>query len=125
MYANVTTRKLIIHLYAKYGNITMGALNDNKQRTKTAYDTIKPIKTLYTQMEQAIDFFNEAFTLFTPSQIFAMAYNLVFKTRLYNDTCCKWRCLLLADGTWENFQADYSSVDQDLRKSQLTAQSAR
>ena len=48
VYANVTTRKLIIHLYAKYSNITMGALNENKQRIKIAYDNIQPIEPLYT-----------------------------------------------------------------------------
>ena len=47
-YANVTTRKLIIHLYSKYGNITAGVINENKQIIKTAYDTIQLIETLYT-----------------------------------------------------------------------------
>ena len=88
-YANVTTRKLIIHLYAKYRNITAGELNEKKQRMKTSYYTIQTIETLYTQMEQVIDLSKSASTPFTPSQIFAMAYILVFKTGVYNDTCCK------------------------------------
>ena len=46
---------------------------------KTSYDTIQPIKTLYTQVEQVINIFNAASTTFTPSQMFSMAYNLVFK----------------------------------------------
>ena len=83
---------------------------------KTAYYTIQPIKTLYTQMEQVIGISNAASTPFTPSQFFAMAYILVFNTGVYNDTCCKWRCHLPADKTWEIFKFDYSTADQDLRK---------
>ena len=91
---------------------------------KTAYDTIQPIKTLHTQMERVIDLSNASSTPFTPSQNFSMAYNLVFNTGLYNDTCCKWRCCLPANRTWGIFQANYSTADQDLRESQLTAKSA-
>ena len=67
-------------------------------------------------MEQVINISNAASTPFTPSQILAMAYILVFKTGVYNDTCCKWQCRLLADKTWENPQVDYSTADQDLHE---------
>ena len=46
----------------------------------TAYDTIQLIKTLYTQMEQVIGLSNAAYTPFTPSQIFAMAYIIALLT---------------------------------------------
>ena len=49
-YENVTTQKLIIHLYTNYGKITTGALNENKQIMKIAYNTIQPIETMYTQI---------------------------------------------------------------------------
>ena len=91
---------------------------------KIYYNTIQPIEILYTQIEQVINISEAASTLFTPSQNFVMAFNLVFKNGLYKNTCCKWQCHLLADKTWEIFQADYSTTDQDLRKSQLTAKSA-
>lgn len=46
-YSNVTTRKIIIHLYAKYSNITVGSLKDKKQIMKTAYNSNQTIKALY------------------------------------------------------------------------------
>ena len=81
-YENVTTRRLIIHLYAKYGKITAEPLNENKQRMKKSYDTIQPFETLYTQMEQVISLSNAASTPFIQSKILAMAHTLVFKTGL-------------------------------------------
>ena len=79
---NFTTRKLIVHLNAKYGNITAGALEEKKYRMNTAYDTNHPSEALYTQLNQAVNFDNAASTLFTPIQIIVMAYNLVSKTIL-------------------------------------------
>ena len=67
-------------------------------------------------MEQIINLSNAASTPFTQGQIFAMAYNMVFKTGLYNNTCCKWLCCLTADKTWENSEAHYSTAEQDLRE---------
>ena len=46
-YANVNTRQLIIHLYAKYANVTAVDLKENKHRMKTAYNPNQPIKKLY------------------------------------------------------------------------------
>ena len=90
---------------------------------KTAYDPNHPIETLYTQMEQAIDFSNAVITTFNPSQIFVTAYNLVFKIGLYNDTCREWLHRLTADKNWANFQDNYYDAAQYLRKSQSTARS--
>ena len=49
---------------------------------KTAYDTNQPIETLYTHMNQAVNFSNASAILFTPSQIVVTAYNLVFNAGL-------------------------------------------
>ena len=46
-YSNVTTRQIIVHLYAKYSNITVGSLKDKKQIIKTAYNSNQKIKVLY------------------------------------------------------------------------------
>ena len=121
-YANVTTQKIIIHLYAKYGNITAEVLEENEHKTKTDYKPNQPIKALYIQLNQAINFTDAASTPFIQSQIIATAYNMVFTTGLYNNTCREWRRCLPADKTWAKFQADYSAAAQDLQKLQATAQ---
>ena len=103
-YANVTTQKIIIHLYDKYGNITAEVLEENEHKTKTDYNPNQPIKVLYIQLNQAINFTDAASTPFIQSQIIATAYNMVFTTGLYNNTCREWRRCLPADKTWAKFQ---------------------
>ena len=66
---------------------------------KTAYDNNQPIETLYTHMNQAVDFSNASAILFTPSQIVVTAYNLVFNTGLYHYTYSEWRRCLPANKT--------------------------
>jgi hypothetical protein len=123
-YANITTRQLIIHLYDKYGNITAGALDENEQQMKAPIDPNQPIENLFTQMEKAVDFADAAGTPFSANQIVTTAYNLVFKTGLYNETCRDWRRRAAVDKTWTNFQSDFSAAAQDLRESQATSQTA-
>ena len=100
----------------KYSNIPTGALEENKQRTKTAYDPSQLIKAMYTQLNQSFNFSDTAATPFNPRKIVAMAYNLVFKTGLYNNTCHKCIRRLPYDKTWANFQADFSAAAQEIHK---------
>jgi hypothetical protein len=78
-YANVSTRRLMEHLYSKYGNITAGDLEANEQRMKTPFAPNKPIEALYTQLESAIDLADAAGTPYSVNQLVTTAYNLVFK----------------------------------------------
>ena len=64
-----------------------------------AYNPNQPIKALYMQMNQAVNFSGADSNLFTESQIVATAYNLIFKTGLYNETCHKYRRRLQTDET--------------------------
>jgi hypothetical protein len=123
-YANVSTRRLIEHLYSKYGNITAGDLEANEQRMKTPFDPNEPIEALYTQLEAAIDFADAAGTPYSVNQLVTTAYNLVFKTGLFADTCRDWRRRPTADKTWINFQTDFSEAAQDLRESTSTSQAS-
>lgn len=121
-YANVSTRQLIAHLYTKYGNITAGDLEANEHRMKAPFDPNEPIEALYSQIEEAIDFADAASTPYTPNQVLTTAYNLVFKTGLYSDTCRDWRRRPSDEKTWANFQTAFAEAAQDLRESHSTSQ---
>ena len=52
-YAMVTTRAILNHLYAGYGDLSPQDMADNDVRLKTAYDVSQPIEVLFDQVEDA------------------------------------------------------------------------
>jgi hypothetical protein len=93
-YATVTTRKILTHLYATYGNITPANLANNDARLKAPFDPSQPVK-----------FF-------------------LMKSKIFKDACRDWRRCFSADRTWATFKTDFAAAHQELRESQVTAQGA-
>jgi hypothetical protein len=90
-YATVTTRQILTHLYATYGNITPADLANNDARLKAPFNPSQPIKILFDQIKDAIALAAAAQAEYTQAQIVAYAYNLVFQTGVFNDACRDWR----------------------------------
>jgi hypothetical protein len=74
-FANVSTREVIEDLLA-YGNITPTD-TENDTRFKTAYDPSEPIETLYSQLEDAMDYADAGDNAYTANQVVSNAYTLV------------------------------------------------
>jgi hypothetical protein len=123
-YASVTTRNILEHLYLTYGHISPADLADNDATMKSAYDPSQPIEVLFDQIEEALDLAAAANAAYTPQQIVAYAYNLVFQTGVFADACRDWRRRPLIEKTWANFKRDFAVAHQELRESQLTSQGA-
>jgi hypothetical protein len=72
-FANVSTRELIKHLLCAYGNVTPTDLAENDARFKTAYDPSEPIETLYSQLEDAMDYADAGDNAYTANQVVSNA----------------------------------------------------
>jgi hypothetical protein len=88
---------------------------------KQPYNPNKPIETLFHQIEESINVANAADVPYTPSQIVAISYNLIFATGMFPEACREWRCRVTNTRTWHNFKADFAAAHQDYRDSQLTS----
>ncbi len=121
-FANVSTCELIEHLLRAYGNITPTDLAENDTRFKTAYDPSEPIETLYSQLEDAMDYANAGDNAYTANQIVSNAYTLVFNTGMFPEACRDWRKLPAIDKTWTTFKIDFAEACRDCRLSQATTQ---
>ena len=53
-----------------------------------------------------------------------MAYNIVYRTRLFSHKCTTWIKKDAPDQTWTTCKAEFTFAHQDLRKSQVTVQNA-
>jgi hypothetical protein len=121
-FANVSTRELIEHLLRAYGNITPTDLAENDTRFKTAYDPSEPIETLYSQLEDAMDYADAGDNAYTANQVVSNAYTLVFNTGMFPEACRDWRKLPAIDKTWATFKIDFAEAYRDFRLSQATTQ---
>jgi hypothetical protein len=107
------------HLYATYANINASDLLSNDKQMKADYDANQPIELLFDQIEDAVDFAAAGDCPYTPTQVTAIAYQLVFKTGLFHDECKLWKRRIAADKNWAEFKTVFSLAHQELRESQL------
>ena len=109
-YLNVSTRDILNHLYSKYAYISAADHQNNVVALKTAYDPNQPIESLFNQVENALNYTATGNTPYSPTQIAATAFQLLFATVMFLDDCKTWKRNIYANKTWANFKI-YFSLD--------------
>jgi len=112
-YSRVTTKQLINHLYDRYGQLTPQDLKDNDDNLHQPYDATSPIENLFEQIDTAQDIATTAGAPYNNTQILNAAYNLVFNTNAFPDSCREWRRLPQAQKTWTNFKLMFTEAHRD------------
>ena len=112
-YSNVTTKQLLNHLYERYGQLTPQDLKNNDDEMNQPYDANTPIENLYEQIEQAGDIAASANAPYNEAQVLNSAYNLVFNTNAFPETCREWRRLPVAQKTWIHFKDMFTEAHKD------------
>ena len=123
-YQNSSTRDILDHLYATYANISASDLLANDEQMKTDYDAQQPIEIFFDQIKDVVDFAAAGDCPYTPVQVTAIAYQLIFKTGLFGDECKVWKRRLAANKKWAAFKTSFAIAHQELRESQLTSSNA-
>jgi hypothetical protein len=62
-----------------------------------AYDPAQPIKHLFSQNENAIDYVDAGHGPYTTSQVVTNVFSLSFHTGLFSESCHEWRRRLDAE----------------------------
>eukprot|EP00586_Coscinodiscus_wailesii_P001561 CAMPEP_0172482082 /NCGR_PEP_ID=MMETSP1066-20121228/8359_1 /TAXON_ID=671091 /ORGANISM="Coscinodiscus wailesii, Strain CCMP2513" /LENGTH=367 /DNA_ID=CAMNT_0013244955 /DNA_START=131 /DNA_END=1234 /DNA_ORIENTATION=+ len=121
-YANVSTRRLLGHLYSKYGRITPEALKENGNRMRKSYDMSQPIQTLWVQIQEANDYAAAGGVLYSLRQILDIVYTLLAKTgHHFRYACREWRRVRAAQRTWQQFKNHFTKAYNDSRTYESTA----
>jgi hypothetical protein len=123
-YQNSTTQDILDHLYSIYANISASDLLANDAQMKTDYDVNHPIELFYDQIEDAVDFAAAGDCPYTPIQLTAIAYQLVFKTGMFPEECKLWKRGLPANKNWTGFKTVFAIAHQELRESNVTTAAA-
>ena len=114
-FLNVTVIQMIYYLFQNYGKITPSDLVANEQRMKAPYDVSTPIEHLWAQIEDAIAFAGAADAPFSPIQVMNTAYDLLYRTGMFKDTCKEWRMLAMNLKTYARLKDMFTEEHRDLR----------
>ena len=90
-YAKVSMMDFLKHLYNNYSDITPEKQHENDRHMKSKWNFSLPFATFVAQIEGAQDFAEAAGTPHTDAQIIDIAYQVIYKTGVFNDACRRWR----------------------------------
>jgi len=113
-----------VHLYATYGRLSPSDLIANDTKMKSGYDPNLPIESFIDQIEDCVALADAAAAPYSPAQIIAIAYNVLFSTGMFPDACRDWRRRPLIQQNWATFKVDFALAHQELRDSQVTSNQA-
>jgi hypothetical protein len=108
-----TPLQILAHLYTNYAKITPANLDNTDRAIKQPCDVNQPIEVLYQQIEDAIEFSAVGQTPYLPEQVVNIAYQLVFRTRIFSDDCKIWKRHAAAYKTWPQFKLDFAVAYQE------------
>jgi hypothetical protein len=114
-YANVTTLDILSHLYQTYARITQGELEENDTKMKQQWDPNQPFEILVDQIEDGVAFAAAGNMPYTTPQIVNTAYNILFRTGMFNDECKVWRKKKDHERTWIEFKKEFTVAHMDLK----------
>ena len=120
-FLNQSIQDILQYLFRNYGQITPIDIDANEQRMKADWNANDPIDVLINQIEDGMEFADDAGQPYTPQQVLSMAYTLVFKTGMFTEDCRRWDALLPVDKTWPRFKTHFGDAQRLLRLQQRTS----
>ena len=117
-YLNVSTKELMDHLLKRYGKITDGDLQINKEKMNEPLDPSIPIDMYFKRLDDCMQYAADADMPFSERQILQTAYHAMHASGLYTDACSKWRKRNENTKTWIAFKTTFASEYHDLKEQQ-------
>ena len=77
-------------MYTTCGEIGPGDLEESEKRMKESYNAMKAVEVLFDQVEDAVEFADNAAQPYTDLQVLHIAFNLIFETGQFTQSCEKW-----------------------------------
>ena len=115
-YLNVSTRNILNNLYSEYARISAADLQNKDVALKTAYDPNQRIESLFDQVENALNYAAAGNTPYSPAQVVATAFQILFATSMFLENCKTRKRKPDADKNWANFKTYFSLTHCEFRE---------
>ena len=84
-------------------------MEENEKRLKQPYKATESMELLCDQIEDAIEFADNAQQPYFPEQVLRIGYNLILKCGQFERECEKWAEKPTNEKTWANFTKSHKS----------------
>jgi hypothetical protein len=109
---------MLDHLFLTYGNITAVDLKNNFEQMRKAWDTQKPVETLFKQIQDCADFSEASWVIIGHPQQINVCYANIFATSNTMSACRRWNEKDTADKTRANFKTHFAATHHQHKKIQ-------
>jgi hypothetical protein len=103
-FSDTTARDMLEHIFLYYDSITEVDLDHNFENMRKAWDPQQPVETLFTQIQDCMDYAESGGITISESQKLTTAYTKVFCTCNLHSSCLRWNERDPQDKTWNNFK---------------------
>jgi hypothetical protein len=92
-YSGATLQAMLEHLFTAYVVIQEHDLVLNEARLMESWDGFSPFETVINRVNQCVAYAAYAGNLYSPGQILAKVFHVVFQTSLFHIACREWKRL--------------------------------
>ena len=119
-YGNLSCLEVITHLKRNYYKTTPTSLKEKSSCMTYVYDANQPLKTIINQIKTVVNFSDTGRVPYTPKHVSTTAYDLIFSTGYFTNSCPHWNTKPPADKTWENFKSFFSDKHPTWQETHLS-----
>ena len=102
---NDTVAGVLTHLQDNYGNLMPQKIIECKDIIKKkTYHPQEPIATVFSAVEELLDFSDITKTFYTQHQAVNISYVIIHRTGKFTLAISKWNCMLKIQKTWFIFK---------------------
>jgi hypothetical protein len=116
-FANISARDMLDHLFGTYGNITAMDLEISFEHMRRAWD-LQPVESLFKQIQDCADYSEAGCVLIGHPKQIDVGYAKIFATGHFMSACRRWNGKPLADKTWAQFKAHFSTAHRQHKQMQ-------
>jgi hypothetical protein len=118
VYANISARDMLDHLFETYGNITVVDLEINFEHMHRAWDPQQPVETLLKQIQDCADYSEAGGVLIGHPHQINVRYAKIFATGYFMSACRRWNEKPSGDKTWIHFKSHFATAHRHHKQMQ-------
>jgi hypothetical protein len=117
-FAKISSRDMLDHLFATYGNITAVDLEINFDHMRRAWDPQQPVESLFKKIRDCVDYSEAGGVLIGHPKQINVGYAKIFATGHFMSACRWWEKKPLTEKTWAQFRAHFSAAHRQNKQMQ-------
>jgi hypothetical protein len=118
VYAKISAKDMLDHLFETYGNITSVDLEINFEHMRRAWDPQQPVETLFKQIQDCADYSEAGDVPIGPLQQINVGYAKIFATGHFMSACRRWNEKLATEKTWTHFKSHFAAARRQHKQMQ-------